>query len=59
MGTREAGAVLLILVLSASMLSAQNCESFGSEAETSETNRIANRRFLIYPVADNNLEGCR
>ncbi len=49
-------AVLLMLVLSASMFSAHSYDVSLSEAEDAEDDQIAQWRFLIYLVADNNLD---
>jgi hypothetical protein len=56
MKARRVATVLLIFVFCASMLSAQNSSARMSESEPSETDQKAQWRFLIYLVADNNLD---
>ena len=51
-----AAAVLLMFVLSASMLSVHSSDASVSDAEDAENDQIAQWRFLIYLVADNNLD---
>lgn len=49
-------AVLLMLVLSSSMLSAHSSDVSVSDAEDAENDQVAQWRLLIYLVADNNLD---
>ena len=56
MKTQGAVVALLVFVLSASMFSAQGSNALMSEVEPSETDQTAQWRFLIYLVADNNLD---
>ncbi|MCJ7489797.1 MAG: hypothetical protein MUO87_06605, partial [Thermoplasmata archaeon] len=56
MKAQGAVVALLVFVLSASMFSAQGSNALMSEVDPSETDQTAQWRFLIYLVADNNLD---
>ena len=56
MKAKRAIAVLLMLVISVGMFSAHSSGALASDAESSETDQIAQWRFLVYLVADNNLD---
>lgn len=56
MNAMGAIAVLLMLVLSSSMLSAHSSDVSVSDAEDAENDQVAQWRLLIYLVADNNLD---
>ncbi|UCE92080.1 MAG: hypothetical protein JSV90_02770 [Methanobacteriota archaeon] len=56
MRAKRAVAVLLMLVMSAGMFSVHSSGALGSNDRSFETDQIAKWRFLVYLVADNNLD---